>query len=134
LVFDYDALFKAAGRYALLRMLYDQDVQVGQVEATVDHAINLERELEIFGKKDRDTYWREVRLYLMTCAIRFKDPMWSQEEEVRLWVSERADNHPFEASGKLRVSVEFASTSLKRAIRGPAAGENLSIEKITRAC
>jgi len=133
LVFNYDVLFAAApaGRYAFLRMLYDQEKQAQQVEATLDHAINLERELAISGRKDRETYWWQVEFYLLTCAIRFKDPFWSQEQEVRLWVSERSDNQPFEASGKARVSTDFAPTSLKRVINGPAAGENLTIEKIT---
>jgi hypothetical protein len=133
LVFNYDVLFTAApGRYAFLRMLYNQEKQARQVEATLDHAINLERELAISGRKDRETYWRQVEFYLLTCAIRFKDPVWSEEHEVRLWVSERPDLRTFEAFGKPRVGMEFAPASLKRAVRGPAADEYLSAETIRR--
>lgn len=76
LVFDYDALFSASNRgdrYALLRVLYDQEIQTSQVEKTVDHAIHLERELPISGRQERMRYWLEVALSLLGCAIRFKD-------------------------------------------------------------
>ena len=68
---------------------------------------------------------------MMACAIRFRDPYWSREHEVRLWVSGGPDVTPFEALGKPRVSVEFDASSLKRVIRGPAAGDDLSINRIT---
>ncbi|MBZ5590778.1 MAG: DUF2971 domain-containing protein [Acidobacteriia bacterium] len=134
LVFDYDALFAGAHggkRYALFPMQYDPEIQTRQIEQTVDHAIHLERELEISGRKHRERYWAEVEFILMACAIRFKDPSWSHEQEVRLWVSGGPDVTPFEASGKRRVSAELEASSLKRVIRGRTAGDNLSIDRIT---
>ena len=76
-MFDYDALFAGAQggkRYAFFPVLYDQEMQIRQVEQTVDHAIHLEHELEISGGKHREQYWTEVTRALMTCAVRFKDP------------------------------------------------------------
>ncbi len=135
LVFNYGALLAGANggsRYAFFRVLYDPAIQTRQIEQTVDHAIHLERESEISGRRHREEYWTDVEFALMTCAVRFKEPIWSREEEVRLWVSSGPDAKPFEALGKPRVSVEFKASSLKRVIRGPAAGDDLSIDKITK--
>lgn len=134
LVFDYDTLLAGAQdgkRYAFFRMLYDQELQFRRTEQTVDHAIHSERELEVSGSKDRERHWMEVLKALITCAVRFKDPIWSREQEVRLWVAGGSDVKPFDAFGKPRVSVEFEASSLKRVIRGPAAGDDLSIDRIT---
>src|SRR5205085_7715916 len=134
LVFDYDGMFagaKAGKRYAFFRVLYDHEIQARQIEQTVDHAIHLERELEISGRKHRERYWMEVEFAMFACAVRFKDPIWNREQEVRLWVARGPDVIPFEAFGKPRVSVGFEASSLKRVIRGPAAGDDLSIDRIT---
>jgi Protein of unknown function (DUF2971) len=134
LVFDYGALFAGAlggKRYAFFPVLYDPAMQTRQIEQTVDHAIHLERELEISGRRHREQYWTDVEFALMTCAVRFKDPIWSREQEVRLWLASGPDAKPFEAFGKPRMSVEFEASSLKRVIRGPAAGGDLSIDRIT---
>lgn len=134
LVFHYDALFSGTNggnSYALFRMLYDQEAQTHQVEQTLDHAIQLGREMDISGRESRSSYWNEVMFSLLTCAVRFKDPIWRHEQEVRLWVAGGSQVTPFEAFGKPRVIVEFEASSLKRVIKGHAAGEELSTEKIT---
>jgi hypothetical protein len=134
LVFHFDGLFSASNRgdrYSLFRVLYEQETQTRQVEQTVDHAIHLEHELDITGRKQRMQYWFEVGLTLLGCAIRFKDPMWRHEQEVRLWVAGGSQVSPFEAFGKPRVSVEFEASSLKSVIRGRAAADTLSVDKMT---
>jgi len=135
LVFDYRALCddENGGKlYAFFRVLYDEQEQIRQVERTVDHAIQLERSLDISGRQRREAFWTEVVFALMTCAVRFKNPKWSREEEVRLWVAGGPDVTPFEAGGKPRVRVGIQTASLKRVVRGPSAGDNLSIERIER--
>ena len=135
LVFDYDAVFAGAHggkRYALFPVLYDPEIQTRLIEQTFDHAIHLERDLEVSGRRHRERYWTEVEFALMACAVRFKDPARSREQEVRLWVSSGPDVKAFEAFGKPRVNVEFEAASLKRVIRGPASDGNLSVDKIEK--
>lgn len=133
LVFDHAALISASEggkRYGFLRVMYDPDKQVRQVEQTLDHAIHLERELGTSGRSARMRYWLEVLVALFTCAIRFKDAKWRQENELRIFIAEGPGVTPFNAADKPRVSVAFEPHSLKRVIRGPAAANDLITEKI----
>lgn len=131
IVFDYEMLFKGTdeGRlYALFRMLYDRQTQIRQTEQIVDHAIQLQRSLDI-PARDLNQFWaEEVAFSLMNCGMRFKAPCWHREREMRLAVASGGDMTPFTAGGRPRVAVPLDRSAVVRVIRGPVA--ELSVERI----
>jgi hypothetical protein len=83
--FDVERLAVAGqpDKYALISVIYDPVIQAKQTEQTVDHAIQLGRELGV-TKRQQVRFWFEVTLHLLHCAIRFKHPAYRDEEEVRI--------------------------------------------------
>jgi hypothetical protein len=132
--FDYRMLFAGTdeGRlYALFPMLYNRQSQIRKAEQIVDHAIQLQRRLN-FTARELDQFWaQEVAFALMNCGTRFKTPCWCREQEFRIAVAGGDDVTPFTATdGRSRLAVPLNRSSVVRVIRGPAAGEDLSVERI----
>jgi len=76
--------------FAIFKLLYDPGDQRVKVEATIDHAIQLSRELGI-PKRDLGDFWLEATIYsLIPCGLRFKDPKFASEQEWRV-LAIRAD-------------------------------------------
>lgn len=100
------------------------------IERTVDHAIQLQRELDLPPKP----FWPHfVMDWLLTCAARFKHPQWCGEQEFRLCKVGADGVQAFQAAGKDRVSVPFEPKALRRVIRGSKAGETVGqIECVLR--
>lgn len=85
-VIDLQRLFKRSNgkEFALLKLVYDVGDQRAKAEETIDHAINLGRELAI-PKRDLNRFWIEALIYsLLPCGMRFKDPRYASEEEWRV--------------------------------------------------
>ncbi len=131
--FDYHKLFEEAanGTYALFPVLYDHSKQVELLKKTFDHAIHYARAINL-SNRDAYEYWLAVVPWLVIYASRVKDAQkWGQEHEFRLMIS---GSYPtastFESGGKRRLRVPFDPNAVTRVVRGRAAGEALSIEKL----
>jgi len=130
--FDYHKLFEDAanGTYALFPVLYHRETQVGLLEKTFDHAIHHAREIGL-SNRDAPKYWFEVVSPLLICASRFKAPKLCREHEFRLSIF---GGYPtassFESGGRRRLRAPFNPNAVIRVVRGRAAGDSLSTEKI----
>jgi hypothetical protein len=83
--FDYGRMCDSVGplNCGIVGVLYDQPTQVRQTERMIDGGIHLARELDI-RTRDKPKYWFEVVMHLLQCSVRFKNPAFSGEEEVRI--------------------------------------------------
>ena len=131
--FDYHKLFEDAAngtKYALFPVLYDPVEQQTLLKKTFDHAIHYARVIDLSNRDARE-YWLEVVFSLLVCTSRFKAPKWNREREVRLAIFE---GYPtalsFESGGKRRLRVPFTPTAITRVVRGRAAGDGLSMDKM----
>lgn len=125
IVFDYDKL--AAGQnegksYALFRVLYEREKQLRNAELTISHGLHLLRQLEP-TPDERHHYWfREMPFALMNCGLRFKDPKWHREQEIRIYIAGGDNAKPFTApDGRPRIAVPFDQSAVSQIVRGPAA-------------
>jgi hypothetical protein len=111
--------------YSLVPMIYDPNQQRLQTEKVVDSAIQLSRELSV-PKRSQLLYWAQVVGPLLQCAIRFKHPAFSGEEEARspLLRIDRDDalSRRTEAgTSRLYVEAPIPFSSLNGVILGPRA-------------
>ena len=131
--FNYGALHTGARegeKYALLPVLYDRSIQERHVEASVDYAIQLGREMNLPRSDRREFWFSEVAHALMLCAVRFKDPSWCQEHERRIVVFGGDGVTPFLANGKWRVAVDFDRDAVTRVITGKHSEANSNTDSI----
>lgn len=86
LVIDSERLTEdARGEYAPVRILYDKPEQVRKANSTIDHAINIARELNV-PKRYLVDFWLSgpAAQSLLLSALRIKDPGQENEKE-REW-------------------------------------------------
>jgi len=133
IAFDRAMLLSAAEegrRYALFPMLYDRKVQISGTEQIVDHAIQLQRRLNL-SSHDIEQFWlEEVAFSLMVCGSRFKHNKWQLEHEFRIAVQGGDDITPFTAAGRPRVAVPFDRNAVVRIVRGRRAAADLKPAQI----
>jgi hypothetical protein len=77
---------KSGKEFAVVKLLYDEADQRAKMEAAIDHAIQLSRELEV-RKRELYQFWIEAIIYsLLPCGVRFKHSRYTCEQEWRVLI------------------------------------------------
>lgn len=114
----------------LVRILYDTDAQSRMMRQIVDHATQVQRRSPL-SANDAAQFWNaEVAFSLLNCGMLFKEPKWANEREFRLVVMGGDEVKPFSVDGRPRVALQFDRGAIVEVVRGPNAGNQLTVERI----